>query len=96
MKASHLIAVGLVAGAALWVASGHFLPHETPESRAAIQPPASRRAKPFRVAVLDSQLVQHHRKLLLSGRTEADKKVTMTARTGGRADGIASEPRQQR
>ncbi len=83
MRARHLTAIGLVAGAALWIASGHFLPHETPESRAAIQPPAAAAAPPFRVAVLDSQLVQHHRKLLLSGRTEADKKVTLFARTGG-------------
>ena len=82
MKARHLTAVGLVAGAALWIASGHFLPHETPESRAAIQPSAAPETL-FRVAVLDSQLVQHHRKLLLSGRTEADKKVTLVARTGG-------------
>ena len=44
MKASRITAVGLVAAAALWIASGHFLPHETPESRAAVQPP-SRRAE---------------------------------------------------
>ena len=82
MKARHLTALGLVAGAALWIASGHFLPHETPESRAAIQPPPVA-ATLFRVAVLDVQLVQHKRKLVLSGRTEADKKVTLTARTAG-------------
>ena len=82
MKARHLTAIGLVAGAALWIASGHFLPHETPESRAAIQPPATAPTL-FRVAVLDSQLVPHQRKLLLSGRTEADKKVTLMARTAG-------------
>ena len=28
MKASRITAVGLVAAAALWIASGHFLPHE--------------------------------------------------------------------
>jgi membrane fusion protein, multidrug efflux system len=82
MKARHLTAIGLVAGAALWIASGHFLPHETPESRAAIQPPAAAPTL-FRVAVLESQLVPHQRKLLLSGRTEADKKVTLMARTAG-------------
>ena len=82
MKARHLTAIGLVAGAGLWIASGHLLPHETPESRAAIQPPAAAETL-FRVAVLDTSLVQHHRKLLLSGRTEADKKVTLTARTAG-------------
>ena len=82
MKARHLTAIGVIAGAALWIASGHFLPHETPESRAAIQPPAAP-ATPFRVAVLDTQLVPHYRNLLLSGRTEADRKVTLVARTGG-------------
>jgi multidrug efflux system membrane fusion protein len=82
MKARHVTAVGLVVGAALWLASGHFLPHDTPQSRAAIQPPAQAET-PFRVAVLDTQLVQHYRKLLLSGRTEADKKVTLMARTAG-------------
>lgn len=83
MKARHLTAIGLVAGAVLWIASGHFLPHETAESRAAIQPPAAAAAVPFRVAVLDTQLVQHRRKLVLSGRTEADKRVTLMARTAG-------------
>lgn len=32
MKASRLTAVGLVAAAGLWIASGHFLPHESAES----------------------------------------------------------------
>jgi membrane fusion protein, multidrug efflux system len=82
MKASRITAVGLVAGAALWIASGHFLPHETPESRAAIQPPTVSETL-FRVSVLDTDLVQHRRKLVLSGRTEADRRVTLVARTGG-------------
>jgi multidrug efflux system membrane fusion protein len=82
MNASRITAVGLVAGAALWIASGHFLPHETPESRAAITPPATPETL-FRVAVLNTRLVQHQRKLVLSGRTEADRKVTLVARTGG-------------
>ena len=34
MKASRITAVGLVAAAGLWIASGHFLPHESAESRA--------------------------------------------------------------
>ena len=37
MKASRLAAIGLVDAAGLWIASGHFLPHETAESRAAIR-----------------------------------------------------------
>ena len=82
MKAIRITAVGLVAGAALWIASGHFLPHDSHESRAAITPPAAAETL-FRVAVLDSSLVEHRRKLVLSGRTESDRKVTLMARTAG-------------
>ena len=37
MKASRIVAVGLVVGAVAWVASGHLVPHESAESRAAIR-----------------------------------------------------------
>jgi len=82
MKASRITAVGLVAAAALWVLSGHLIPHETAESRAAGRPEAANE-KLFRVAVIDTSVVPHSRKLVLSGRTEADRKVALTARTGG-------------
>ncbi len=82
MKGSRIVAVGLVVAAIGWVASGHLFPHETAQSRAAILPGNSE-PKPFRVAVIDTAVAQHARKLILSGRTEADKKVTITARTGG-------------
>ena len=83
MKASRLTAVGLVAAAALWIASGHFLPHESAESRAAVRVGQGEAKKPFRVAVMQTRVVPHSRKLVLSGRTEADKRVVVTARTGG-------------
>jgi membrane fusion protein, multidrug efflux system len=83
MKGSRITAVGLVAAAALWIASGHFLPHETAESRAAIRTGDNDVKKLFRVAVTEANVVAHSRKLTLSGRTEADKRVTITARTGG-------------
>ena len=38
MKAARIAAVGLVVAAAAWIASGHLFPHETAESRAAVQP----------------------------------------------------------
>ncbi|MEW6452942.1 MAG: efflux RND transporter periplasmic adaptor subunit [Pseudomonadota bacterium] len=82
MKASRITAVGLVAAAALWIASGHLIPHETAESRAS-QRPNETAEKLFRVGVIETNVVQHSRKLLLSGRTEADKKVAAFARTGG-------------
>jgi multidrug efflux system membrane fusion protein len=80
-----------VVGAVAWVASGHLMPHESAESRAAIRA-GSAEPKPFRVAVTETKLVPHSRKLTLSGRTEADKKVTITARTGG----ILTEMRAKR
>ena len=83
MKASRITAVGLVAAAALWIASGHLLPHESAESRAAPQPAEAAAKKPFRVAVVDTTVDTHSRKLVISGRTEADRKVTTFARTNG-------------
>jgi membrane fusion protein, multidrug efflux system len=83
MKASRVTAVGLVAAAGLWIASGHFLPHETGESRAAVRAGDGEAKKLFRVAVMRAVEVPHSRKLTISGRTEADKRVTVTARTGG-------------
>ena len=83
MKASRIAAVGLVAVAALWVASGHFIPHDNAETKAAIRAGEAPAQKPFRVAVMEAQLAPHSRKLVLSGRTEADKKVMVAARGGG-------------
>ena len=83
MKASRVTAVGLVAAAGLWIASGHLLPHETAESRAAMRVGEEGAKQLFRVAVVGTAIVPHSRKLTISGRTEADKHVTITARTGG-------------
>ena len=51
MKASRIAAVGIVAAAGLWIASGHFLPHETAQSSAAIRSDGAAK-KLFRVAVM--------------------------------------------
>jgi multidrug efflux system membrane fusion protein len=83
MKASRVTAVGLVAAAGLWIASGHFLPHESAESRAAVRAGDEGAKNAFRVAVVGTAVVPHSRKLIVAGRTEADKRVTVTARTGG-------------
>src|ERR1700704_585759 len=83
MKAGRVTAVGLVAAAALWVFSGHLIPHESAESKAALRAAETKADKPFRVAVLETSVVSHSRKLLLSGRTEADRKVVSFARTNG-------------
>ncbi len=82
MKASRLAALGLVAGATLWIGSG-YLTGEHPHSDAAIRP-AEQASKPaFRVAVMDTKVEQHARRLVLSGRTEADHKMMALARTSG-------------
>ena len=81
MRLARLTAFGLVAGAGLWIASGHFLPHEGGETRVtrvAHTPP-----KLFRVAVERTSLVPHRRNLAISGHTEADKHVAITARGSG-------------
>jgi multidrug efflux system membrane fusion protein len=83
MKASRITAVGLVAAAALWIASGHLLPRESAEGQAAIRPAEQKVEAPFRVSVSTADIVPHSPTLTLSGRTEADHKVSISARTGG-------------
>src|SRR2546423_303437 len=91
MKAARIAAVGLVVAAVAWIVSGHLFPHETAESRAAVQP-AAQAPKLFRVAVIDAQVEPRKRNLVLSGRTEADKKMMLMAR----ADGTISELKVRR
>lgn len=86
MKASRITALGLVAAAALWIVSGHLIPHESAESRAALRPSEADAPKKFRVAVVETGVESHSRKMVLSGRTEADKKVVIFARTNGILD----------
>jgi multidrug efflux system membrane fusion protein len=83
MKANRLTAIGLVAGAALWIASGHLMPRDSANSEAAIRPTQASTQPPFRVEVTAAKVVAHAPKLTLSGRTEADHKVSIAARTGG-------------
>ena len=83
MKANRLTAIGLVAGAALWIASGHLMPRDSANSEAAIRPIEAKTQPRFRVEVKAAKVVDHSPKLTLSGRTEADHKVDMAARTAG-------------
>jgi multidrug efflux system membrane fusion protein len=83
MKASRIAATALVAGAALWMGSGHLFPPEPEHGNAAIRTGEQATKKLFRVAVTGVDVVPHTRKLILSGRTEADRKVLLTARAGG-------------
>lgn len=92
MKANRIVAIGIVVAATGWIVSGHLLPHDSAESRAAIRTAAPEAQKPFRVAVAVAQLEPRSRQLVLSGRTEADKKMMVTARV----DGVVSELRVRR
>jgi len=83
MKARQLTAGGLVAAAVLWIASGYILPREHGSSDAAPRVGESATQKPFPVAVIDTHVGMHRQNLVLSGRTEADRKVSAFARTGG-------------
>ena len=86
MKASRITAIGLVAAAGLWIASGHLLPHEAAESHAGFGLAAAETQKPFRVAVQRTTLESHRRRLSVSGRTEADR------RRSDRASGQTRQP----
>src|SRR5690242_15959458 len=83
MKASRLTAVALVAAAALWIGSGHPLPRDSAEGQAAIRPAEQKQQPLFKVFVTTANLTPHSPTLTLSGRTEADHKVAIAARTGG-------------
>ena len=77
LKGSKLLALSLVVLALLWIGSGFILPHhEAPAATAAKQA-----AEKFRVAVNAVNTEDYTPKLVLSGRTEADKKVAIVART---------------
>jgi multidrug efflux system membrane fusion protein len=67
----------------VWIGSGYFMPRETHDSRAAVHPNAAAPDKLFPVAVATANVTPHARTVTVSGRTEADRKVMVTARTGG-------------
>jgi multidrug efflux system membrane fusion protein len=83
IKASRITAVGVVAAAVLWIASGHLMPRDSADSQAAIRASETKAQPLFRVAVAAAAVEPHAPTLTLSGRTEADHKVAITARTGG-------------
>jgi len=83
VKANRIVAIGIVVVATGWIVSGHLLPHDSAESRAAVRTNATETLKPFRVGIAVAQLEPRSRQLVLSGRTEADRKMMVTARVDG-------------
>ena len=88
VKGSKLLALSLIVLAVLWIGSGIIFPHHpAPASSASEQAAVN-----FRVAVTTVNAQQYRPKLVLSGRTEADKKVAIVSRT----QAIISELRVKR
>ncbi|HEY0354111.1 MAG TPA: efflux RND transporter periplasmic adaptor subunit [Enterovirga sp.] len=80
MKPSRIVAIALVVGGVAWIGSGQIGRGDT-KSEAKVAAPAA--APRFKVAVLPVSSQMHARRIVLSGRTEADKRVMAVARTSG-------------
>lgn len=81
MKPSRIVAAALVLGGGAWIASG-VLGRE-PAKLATARPDTTASAPRFKVAVLPVATQLHKRRVVLSGRTEADKRIWAVARASG-------------
>ncbi len=83
MKASRVVAVGLVVGGVAWIGSG-VLGRDASKQNAALEAARNPKTSPrFKVAVVPVSSEMHQRRVVLSGRTEADKRVMAVARASG-------------
>src|SRR5262245_29838921 len=86
MKLSRIVAAVLVIAAVIWIGSGvvgraeREPPKGTPGSRSQA---AGAEAAKFKVTILPVSLEQHAPGLIMSGRTEADKRASAIARASG-------------
>ena len=80
MKFARLTAVGVILFTALWIGSG-YLRSSTPTPPPARMSEAER--PPFRVLVEIVKVETHARRLALTGRTQSDQRVLVSARTNG-------------
>ena len=79
-------------GGAAWIGSG-VLGRDATKTAALNAEPAAQAAPLFKVAVMPVSTQMHQRRIILSGRTEADKRVMAVARASGivledTADGV--------
>lgn len=82
MKPSRVLAFVILLGAIAWIGSGVF--GRDGEQTAALAPQAETQEQSlFRVAVLPVTVENHARRIVLSGRTEADRRVNVIARADG-------------
>jgi multidrug efflux system membrane fusion protein len=80
MVFARVTALLVVVLAGLWIGSGYFRPAQPPAAPARVQTGE----KPlFRVVVATSQAKMHARRLTLTGRTQSDQRVMVSARTTG-------------
>ncbi len=77
---ARVTALAVVVLAALWIGSGYLRPVAAPATSAR----ANQAEKPlFRVVIADVEVVPHARRLTLTGRTQSDQRVMVSARTNG-------------
>jgi multidrug efflux system membrane fusion protein len=82
MNGSRIAAGVIVVAVAAWIGSGRFgaAPSDAPAPAQRAEP---REAQLFRVAVVPVAVTPHARRIVLSGRTEADKRAVAMARAAG-------------
>lgn len=83
MKPSRIVAIGLLVGGAAWIGSGVLGRGEQTKQAALEATKPATEVPRFKVAVLPTQNEMHQRRIVLSGRTEADKKIWAVARVSG-------------
>ncbi|MDB5558892.1 MAG: hypothetical protein JWQ36_1826 [Enterovirga sp.] len=81
MKPSRIAAAALVIGGGVWIGSGVLGRDAAKQAGQQTKEPVA--APLFKVAVLQTQPQMHQRRVTLSGRTEADRKVWAVARVSG-------------
>ena len=91
MTASRIAAIIIVFAVAVWIGSGRFGGAQS-EAPPAVKETQAQPAQLFRVAVASVEVVPHARRVVLSGRTEADKRAIAMAR----ADGVIHELKVRR
>lgn len=80
MFRARFAALTIIALTALWIGSGYLRSDHGPTKSARVSQPE----KPlFRVVIADADVRQHARKLSLTGRTQSDQRVIVSARTNG-------------
>ena len=82
MKPSRIVAAALVVGGTAWIGSG-LVGRDGKSANPAAAERAPVAAPRFKVAVIQTSSQMHRRRVVLSGRTEADKRVWAVARASG-------------